>query len=259
MRAADGKQATDSIRGFDSTGEHIALIAAHQLIHIEVAAARIALPAVAGVAIRQPAIDSVIPCGAVVRVNGALIEVGAIGIIVCPGIGVHCVVPSQKPVAVGKVVLEHPIRFTGQIRFLIAAHAPAHAVNAIVALGVHHISLRVRVKAVTIHDIRLDVHILGVARRVAVVVLFQQPAVGGGIAEEALIHGLSIRHIRIQEGNRPLVPRARGGLDIVAILIRRQLGVGWDVDSRAGAARAAHTKIYSFTVPLRICFKRAIS
>ena len=261
VRAAGGQKHTDGIRGRRGIGIHIALIAAHQLVHIEVAAARIALPAVAGIAngSGQPAVDVIIPCGAVVRVDGALIEVGAKGIVIGAGVGVHGIVPSQETVAVGKVVLEHPVRFARQVGFLRDADAPAHAVHAVVALGVHHIPLRVGVKAVAIHDIRLDVHVFGCTSRVATCILFQEPAVRRSNIEERLIHGFCIRHIRIQEGDGLLILGAGGTLDVVAVLIRFQLGVGRDGNCRAGAAGASHTEVDGFPVPFAVDFEHPVS
>ena len=50
VRAAGGQKHTDGIRGRRGIGIHIAFVAAHQLIHIEVAATIRVLQAVAGVA-----------------------------------------------------------------------------------------------------------------------------------------------------------------------------------------------------------------
>ena len=92
--------------------------------------------AVLGGAVGQPAVQAVIPGRAVIGVNAAFVQVGAVGIIIGTGVGVQGIVPGQEAVAVGDIVFQLPVGFARQVRLVTGAYTPAHAVHAVVTLGV---------------------------------------------------------------------------------------------------------------------------
>jgi len=68
------------------------------------------------------------------------------GIIPGTSIGIHCIVADTHTVALAQECLDSIIGFTGKVRFLINADAPANRVDTVVTLSIHHIPVRVLVE-----------------------------------------------------------------------------------------------------------------
>ena len=161
------------------------------------AALVVGLPVLGG-AVGQPAVQAVIPSRAVIGVNTALVQVGAVGIIIGTGIGVQGVMPGQKAVAVGDIVLQLPVGFARKVRLVTGAYTPAHAVHAVVALGVYHVAGRVGVEILTFNGVYADMDIFGCAGGVPVGIYIIQPAVRVRNGSNKLaVHGRRILHIRV--------------------------------------------------------------
>ena len=159
MAAAGGQDQAGRVRRADSAAVYVALVGTHELVHVKVTAALLTGLAVLGGAVGQPAVQAVIPGRAVIGVNAAFVQVGAVGIIIGTGVGVQGIVPGQKAVAVGDIVFQLPVGFARQVRLVTGADTPAYAVHAVVALGVYHVAGRVGVEAFAVDSVDTDVNI----------------------------------------------------------------------------------------------------
>ena len=74
-----------------------------------------------------------------------------VGIIPRTGIGVHCIVTDTHAVALAQETLDGVVGFAGKVWLLLYANTPADRVDAVVALGVNHVHLRVGVKLLNLY------------------------------------------------------------------------------------------------------------
>ena len=111
MAAAGGQDQAGRVRRADSAAVYVALVGTHELVHVKVTAALLTGLAVLGGAVWQPAVQAVIPSRAVIGVDAAFVQIGAVGIVIGTGIGVQGVMPGQEAVTVGDIILQLPVGF----------------------------------------------------------------------------------------------------------------------------------------------------
>ena len=176
------------------------------------------------------------------------------GIIPGTSIGIHCIVADTHTVALAQECLDSIIGFTGKVRFLINADAPANRVDTVVTLGIHHITVRVLVKSFNLN--RKDRNMLVCLLSTCIF----QPSVIRNIrmGQKLGIHTPGIRYPGVQEHNGIFVFRTRSTSAIAAIVAKHSR-VSRNINCSASqipvVAVVVRTEINGLTIPFRVDFQ----
>ena len=252
MRATGGQNHRDSVSRKNRTGINVTTVRAHQSIHVPVTVINVRNTVQNVIAGRGIVLIGAVTTALVV-VTGARVSITCFVRIV-PGtsISIHCIVTDTHTVALIQECLDSIIGFTGKVRFLVNADAPADRVNSIVSFSIHHITVGVLVKLLSFN--RQDRDML--THMAAIIIL--QPTVIGNIVDKVCIHTACVRNPGIQEHNRILIFRARSTSTIAAIVAEDSC-VSGNIDRSASqipiVTVVVWTEINGLTIPFRVDFE----
>ena len=141
----------DSIGRQDSAGIDVTAVSAHQSVHVPVTVVNVRNRVQDIVAGRPIILIGTETTTLVVITRTGVGITSNVGIIPRTGIGVHGIVTDTHAVALAQETLDGVVGFAGKVWLLLYANTPADRVDAVVALGVNHVHLRVGVKLLNLY------------------------------------------------------------------------------------------------------------
>ena len=252
VRTTSGQNHRNSIGRKDCTRIDVAAVSTHQGIHVPVAVINVGNTVQNIITGRGIVLVRAIPAAFVVITRARVSITSFMGIIPGTSIGIHCIVTDTHTVALIQECLDSIIGFTGKVRFLVNADAPANRVDTVVAFSVHHIQVRVLVEFLCSN--RKHRNVLAHVRTIVVA----QPTIIGNIVDVVCVDTTSIGNPRIQENNSVLVLCTRCASAITTIVAKNS-SVSGNIDRSASqipiVTVVVWTEINGLTIPFRVDFE----
>ena len=202
----------DSIGRQNSAGIDVTTVSAHQSVHVPVTVIDVRNRVQNIVAGRTIVLIGTKATALVVVTRTGVGITSNVSIIPRTSISVHGIVTDTHAVALAQEALDGIIGFTGDIRLLLYANAPANRVDTIVAFGIHHKAVGVSIELLCSN--RKHRNVLAHVRTIVVA----QPTIIGNIVDVVCVDTTSIRNPRIQENNSVLVLCTRRARAVVVFI-----------------------------------------